>query len=219
MEWFVPITEGAYPTFDARASETQKKKDILAVIVRETDIKVVKATANLLKAQFIKAIQDCYIRELHEGDHIEYNDRSLFELLDHINKKYAKMDSHILKANRITFAEPPDIDDPIDNYFSKQENCKRVAKSSNSPITNDDLVTTLLEHMGKTGVLPKSTIKFNKKEDSNRTWKNAKDWYRDALDDIDEGEKLSGVDKELQANGAVQNQEDVMQEARDEVAT
>ena len=46
------------------------------------------------------------------------------------------------------------------------------------------MVGMLVEHIGKTGTLPKSTVKFNKQLDENKTWVKAKEWFRDALDDI-----------------------------------
>ena len=90
-----------------------------------------KATAELLKAQLIEAFKECYIEELNKGDIIEYDERSIFEILSHINDKSAKMDAHILKANKKVFMEDPDLDDPVDNYFTKQEKRQRIAKTSN----------------------------------------------------------------------------------------
>ena len=78
-----------------------------------------EAVGNLLKAQLIKSVKECYIRELNKGDFIEYDDCSLLDILQHINDKYAKMDAHILKANLKVFEEDPLLDNPIDDYFTK----------------------------------------------------------------------------------------------------
>ena len=92
----MPESEGAYPNFETNATEQEKKHKISAFIVRETDIDIVEAVGNLLKAQLSKSAEECYIRELYEGDFIEYDDRSLLDILQHINKTYAKMDAHVL---------------------------------------------------------------------------------------------------------------------------
>lgn len=218
VEWVVPESEGAYPNFDASATEQEKKREISAFIVRETDIKIVEAVGNLLKAQLIESVEECYIRELHQGDFIEYDDRSLREILQHINEKYAKMDAHILKANLKVFEEEPQMDNPIDDYFAKQEQCQRIAKGSKYEISDDDIVGMLIEHMGKTGTLTKSTVKFNKQLDENKTWAKAKEWFRDALDDIMEMQKYSGADQELLANAAVVAKRDAVESARSEIA-
>ena len=218
VEWTVPISEGAYPNFNANATEQEKKQEISAFIIRETDIKIVEAVGNLLKAQLIESVEECYIRELHQGDFIEYDDRSLFELLQHINEKYAKLDAHILKANLKVFEEEPQMDNPIDDYFAKQEQCKRIAEGSKYEISDDDMVGMLVEHMGKTGTLTKSTVKFNKQLEENKTWTKAKEWFHDALDNIMEMQKYSGADQELLANAAVDTKRDAVESARDEIA-
>ena len=103
-----------------RITEQEKKKRISDFIRTETDIKIVEATQYLLKALFIGCIDECYIKEMHQG-FSEYNDCTLLELLYHVNNKYAKMDDHIVEANIETFDEAPDMDRPIDGYFAKQE--------------------------------------------------------------------------------------------------
>ena len=50
----------------------------------------------------------------------------------------------------------------------------------------------LVEHMGNTGTLTKSTVKFNKQLDENKTWAKSKEWFCDALDNIMEMQKYSG---------------------------
>ena len=109
-----------------------------------------EAVGNLLKAQLIESVKECYIRELHKGDFIEYGDRSLLGILQHINKKYAKMDDHILKANLKVFKEEPQMDNPIDDYFAKQEQCQQIAKASKYEISDNNMVGMLIKHMGKT---------------------------------------------------------------------
>ena len=128
------------------------------------------------------------------------------------------MDAHILKANKKVFMEDPDLDDLVDHYFTKQEKCQRIAKTSKSQISDEGMVTQIFEHMGKTGILARSTLKFGKQLDENKTWPKAKEWFRKALDDIEEMEKFSGVDKELLANAVVHNNEKAAQEARDDIA-
>ena len=99
------------------------------------------------------------------------------------------MDAHILKANLKVFEEEPLMDNPINNYFARQEQCQRIAKTSKYEISNDNMVGMLVEHMGKTGTLTKSTVKFNKQLDENKTWEKVKEWFCDALNDIMEMQK------------------------------
>jgi hypothetical protein len=54
------------------------------------------------------------------------------------------------------------MDNPINNYFAKQEQCQRITKTSKYGISDNAMIGMLAKHMGKTGALTKSTVKSNK---------------------------------------------------------
>ena len=122
--WVVPATQGAFPVIPADASPIQKKKIISKFIQAETDILITEAAEELLKGQFMEAVEECYIKELREG-YSEYDNRSLYELIKHVKEKYATLDDHVLEDIRAVFAEPPDLSVPVDVYYAKQEECQR----------------------------------------------------------------------------------------------
>ena len=63
-------------------------------------------------------VDECYIKELRQG-YSEYDNRTLFGLLEHMKTKYAALDDHILRGIRAIFEEQPDLAMPIDVYFEK----------------------------------------------------------------------------------------------------
>ena len=65
--WTLPASQGAYPTFNANLPVGERKKAISQFIEAETDLKIVKATEEILKNQFIDAIEEKYIKELRQG--------------------------------------------------------------------------------------------------------------------------------------------------------
>ena len=67
FNWTVPTSLGAYPTFPTNASDDEKKLAISEFIRDEHGIKVVDAVQELLKNQFIEAIDEDYILELKQG--------------------------------------------------------------------------------------------------------------------------------------------------------
>ena len=67
VNWTVPVSQGAYPTFAAYATNDEKKLAISEFIRDEHSIKVVDAVRELLKNQFIEAIDEDYILELKQG--------------------------------------------------------------------------------------------------------------------------------------------------------
>ena len=196
VPWEVPETEGAYPTFPDGATTHDKKKVISDFIEREKGIKTVEVTEELLKGQFLEAVDEDYVVELKE-DLREYDGVPLRKMLRHVKDKYAKMDDDVLTALMAEFDEPPDMSLPIDKYFAKQERCKRLVRDSETPITEAEMVRELSRHMGKTANLPKATVKFRKKPSADRTWKKAKEYYREALEDADQESRAAGTDVAL----------------------
>ena len=67
QDWIVPVSEGAFPLFTAGMTDNQKKDRISDYLVNEFDLKVVAATGELLKNQFLEAVPEEYILELRQG--------------------------------------------------------------------------------------------------------------------------------------------------------
>ena len=213
--WTVPNSQGAYPTFAPNATEDQKKKEISEFIEREKGIKTVEATEELLKGMFIEAIDEDYVVELKEGLR-EYDGVTLLELLDHV-KKYAKMDDEVHRLIILDFQKPPNMDLPIDKYFAKQEECRMLVTDTENPITDAAMVLQLTQHMGKVAPLTKKTVKFKKKDPTLRTWKLAKEYFRDLIEDMDDENKAMGTEVEHQANAVITTSQ-AEQKARDDIA-
>ena len=147
-----------------------------------------------------------------------YDGRSLFEIINHLNKTYGVGDKHTIKENMATFKMNLDMDDHLDLYYSKQEECKRIVKDLRQPIREADMAIQLVEHMGAMGTRTRATVKFNKLKAEEQTWEKANEWFREATDNLEEMEKYSGIDGDLLANAAV-IKETAAQEARDEIAS
>ncbi len=64
------------------------------------------------------------------------------------------------------------------------------------------MVKQLQKHMGASGMLTRKKIKFDKKPKTKRTWANGKEFYREALEDLEEAAKCPGTDEFL-ANSTV----------------
>lgn len=84
----VPATEGLYQSCGRTNDKQTKNKKILAFIVTETDIKVVKTIASLLKDQIMKAFDACYYTIIHPGEHLDYSDVTLSKILHHHKKTF-----------------------------------------------------------------------------------------------------------------------------------
>ena len=217
--WVVPLSGGAYPTFPVGATEHEKKRIIAEFIIQEQDIIKVEITAELLKGQFLDCIEETYIMELRDPMS-EYDDVTLLELLDHVFANYGEMDDHLVNQNKERFDEQPDMNEPIDNYFVKQEECRTLSNDSDTPITDADMVQKLTTHMGKTNQVNKPNHRFKHLPSAERTWEKGKVYYRAAFRMLKDMEKAAG-EEGLYANGAVRQGilSNAEQKARDEMAT
>ena len=74
----------------------------------------------LLKNQFLEAIDGEYIMELRQGV-LRCDSVKLMDLIDHVFNNYAKINDLLIIKNKKEFEEPPDLTHPIDLYFMKQE--------------------------------------------------------------------------------------------------
>ena len=139
---------------------------------------------------FIEAIDEDYVVELKEGLR-EYDGRTLLDLLDHVNK-YAKMDDKVHRIIIYDFQKPPNMDLPIDKDCAKEEECRMLVADTENLITDAAMVLQLTQHMGKVSPLTKKTVKFKKKNATLWTWKLAKEYFRDLIEDMDDKNKAMG---------------------------
>ena len=58
--------------------------------------------------------------------------------------------------------EPPDMDLPINKYFTKQDECMLLASNSDNPITDAAMILQLTTHMATTGTINRSVTKFKR---------------------------------------------------------
>ena len=133
-----------------------------------------------MKNQLLDAVKDKYLRELWDR-YRKYDDKTVLELLDHLFANCAKLDDPVINRNLERFNEPPDMDLPIDTYFSKQEECQEIAEDSDVKIRDEMMVQKLTTHMGKTGLIGSSNYNFKQQQPADKTWKKAKKWFREAL--------------------------------------
>jgi hypothetical protein len=216
VDWTVPATQGAYPIFATSATDDEKKLSISEFIRDEHGIRVVDAVQELLKNQFIEAIDEDYILELKQGIQ-EWNGRTLLDLLTHVRTNYATMDDLVYNDIMKRFAEPPDMDLPIDKYFTKQDKCQLLASDSDNPISDAAMVLQLTTHMGATGMINRSVTKFKRQLKRDKTWIKGKIWFRRDLKAISDEAKAAGVEPGYQANMSVRSPSS-RDEAREELA-
>ena len=146
---------------------------------------------------------------------------TLLQILRHLRTEYATMDDVVYTDLMKRLREPPDMDAPIDRYFRKQQECRLRSQDSDDPITDKGMVIQLTTHLGQTGLINKQVTKFRNQTDAaDKTWDNAKKWFRKALKELRDETRLEGADTAFKANAAVKPEttQTAYNEARDEIA-
>ena len=216
VAFVVPVSEGSYPNFPAGADEDAKKRETALFIKREKAIKTVDVMKELLRNLILEAVDPAYYAELehriYKYDHIEPRD-----ILSHLVKNYAKIDDQMIEANYLAFTEAPDLTEPIDVYFRKQEHCQLLASDGGVPISDANLVMQLQLHIGKTGTVNTAYTKWKQKPMADRSWTIAKTFFRKALGDAEEINKLTTGEAGLTANSVVKKREATEEKVREEM--
>ena len=108
----IPVSSGVYPIFQVGVSSKEKNKEIAKFIERETNIKVAEMVEELLKNQFLEAIDKEYIMELRQGV-LRYDAVKPNVIIQHVFDNFAKIDDLLVIKNKKEFKEPPDLTRPI----------------------------------------------------------------------------------------------------------
>ena len=99
--------------------------------------------------------------ELRQGV-LRYNSVKLLELIDHIFSNDAKINDLLVIKNKKEFEEPPDIIQPIDVYFTKQEECQKLAADSEVTIREAEMVFQMQTHLDATGMISSKYLMWKK---------------------------------------------------------
>ena len=121
------------------------------------------------------------------------------------------------------FRAAPNLEEPIDVYFAKQQENQLLTADSMDPISDNAMVMQLTTHMGQSGLINQAVTKFKRQTDpAEKSWAKAKTWYRRALRDLKAETDLEGGDAvTFQASGAVRSAAgptEAREQARDEIA-
>ena len=114
----------------------------------------------------------------------EYDNVHPRELLKHILANYSRLDDTDIKATLQAIYEAPDFNKPIDVYFNHQEKLQDVLEDAFITVDKDKLVRALQKHAASTGMLNSAYPKWTKNPRPDRSWTEAKKYFREALADV-----------------------------------
>ena len=202
VAWNVPASVGVYPVFPDGSTGDDKRRITKEFVRDETGIKTAETVERLLNKQVRDAIEEDYYLEL-EDPVLKFSKVTTKQILDHIRTNYAVVDDHIIEENRKLFDEDPDLSQPIDVYFKKQERCKQISVDGGVTISEKDMVVKMQLHMGKTGLVSNEYTTWCAKAATDRTWTNAKKHFRKALKDQKKISQMTSAAAGLSVNATM----------------
>ena len=107
----------------------------------------------------------------------------LCDLLAHV-KKYGKMDDTVHHKIMDSFCKAPNMNLPIDKYYAKQEEARKLLADTKNPITDAAMVIQMTQYLGKIVGLGKNMVKFKKQTVGQRRWNQGKLYFREIIEDI-----------------------------------
>ena len=180
----------------------------------KTHIKISDLFEELLKNQLLKAVSEEYYMDLRQGV-LQYDGVSTSELLEHVFTNYTRIDDALLIKKR-EFEAPPNLSRPIDVYFKKQEECERLATNGEILISEAEMVMQVQTNLGAIGLVNTKYLACKKKSTAERKWGLAKKYFRAAISDVEELNKLTTGEASLTANATVANKS-TKQKVREEM--
>ena len=116
VEWAVPTSGGASPTFAKGALDDDKKLAIAEFIVNKKGIKTSTVVERLISKQVRDVIDPEYYMELRHPI-FQYSKVATLKTINHILTHYVIVNDQLMEENAATFAEPPYLSKPINVYY------------------------------------------------------------------------------------------------------
>ena len=208
-----PINPGNSPVFPQRATSAQ-----LATTKALHDENLRKwqeynALMQALKNQLIKAVDEVYLKAIQHPI-TEYTSLTLITMLQHLYDTYGKITEERLEKNREEMTATYDVAVPIDNLFTRIEECVDFADAARSPYSQAQILSISFLIIQKTGLFNKECRKWRKKDPADKTWALFKAHFREAYDDYKEDLQMNTAGSAFNA-GAVSTVDETVPQVQD----
>jgi hypothetical protein len=123
------------------------------------DVSLYNNLSAALTSQILSAVNASFLSALEDPD-FGFGDVTPLAMITHLRSEYGTLTPEELETNRAALSEPWNLDDPIEDLWSKISNIQRVAAFGNVPIPDITIITLTLAMIEKTGLLASTTEKF-----------------------------------------------------------
>jgi hypothetical protein len=120
-----------------------------------------------------RSTQDAYVSALFHA-RLGFSLVSCAELLEHLNTTYGTITSDQLSTNKNRFSSEWNTDAPIEDLWTRTEECRTFATAGDEPIPESETVRTLLGIIEKSGLLATAVADWRKRSPPDMTLDNFK---------------------------------------------
>jgi hypothetical protein len=159
VPFIIPVHPGPAPIAAVGTTAAQIAEAIRAYNQTLADVTLYNRLNAALTAQILTAVKATFLSALEDPD-FGFGDVSPRTMLSHLKAEYGTMSPEELEHNRAALSEPWNLDDPIEDLWSKIANIQRLAALGNVPITDVTVITLTLAMIETTGLLATTTEKF-----------------------------------------------------------
>eukprot|EP00957_Ditylum_brightwellii_P163033 12414736-Ditylum_brightwellii.AAC.1 len=145
---------------------------------------------DVLKKQVQEAVDDVYTHQLRHKYSV-YLSITTRDVLDHLMDRYGQIKPADLVANGVSYNKLMDISLPIDAYFARIDDCIQYASNGNTPYTAEQILTTTLHAMQRTGWFKERIRAWKAKNAVDKTWENFKKHFATEYDEIKEEQEVT----------------------------
>ena len=158
IPFIIPVHPGPPPepvgTAAAIAVAVHNYNDPLA------DVTLFNNLRAALTAQILSAVNSSFLSAPEDPD-FGFGDGTPLAMLIHLLcGKYGTMTPEELEINRLVLSEPWNLDDPLEDLWSKIANIQRIAMQGHVPTPDVTIITLTLAMIEKTGLLATTTENF-----------------------------------------------------------
>ena len=157
VPFVIPVHPGPPPIAEGTAA-------IIAINVRNyndalADVTLYNSLRAALKAQILVAVNASFLSALEDPD-FGFGDVAPLAMLIHLRNEYGTMTPEELERNRSALSEPWNLDNPLEDLWSKIFNIQLIATLGHVPIPDITIITLTLSMIEKTGLLATTTEKW-----------------------------------------------------------
>ena len=212
VPWNVPKSRGLRPIRPPGVSDEEWQAIQLEFVDDEENIRKAKCMQTLIRNQMVEAlVRDC-LEELRDP-YTEFDERTIHEMFDHLFEEYGELGITERENTMNLFRSGPDWTKSIDTLYARQQKCMTIMEDSFTPISENDMVQQLVDHVAKSGIVTKARQKWErhiKANPADRNWKFAKLWFRREFKDVRRAEQDVSIDGAVMQAQLRQSQRDIL---------